>query len=441
MFLRELIDALPPDRPILIAGARQYTASDLLQLTAKCISHLANISSNRYTITGSDAVANIAWMIALDGLAEVALLAPESLTHTAVFPEFIDRSGCTTILDGNAVEHAEPDSGTISRSGRIQTKWLLATSGTTGTPKLIEHTTQSLTRTAKVNPQKGAEYTWGLVYDPFRFAGLQVVLQSLASGSLLLLCHLESLPRQLELIRENNVNALSATPTFWRKLLMLGSLENYSFRQITLGGEPADQSILSALAKAFPRARVTHIYASTEAGVGFSVTDARAGFPVAYLEQGTAGNSLRIGHGGTLEIKPAGTAAHLHGGESLSGDDGYIDTGDLVSMKGDRVYFLGRLSGAINVGGNKVMPEEIEAVIRTVPGVADVLVKGKGSTVVGQLVMAEVVAAGPHVNESELKKAILDVCKASLEKFKVPALVKIVPELQYNATGKLIRSN
>ena len=46
-----------------------------------------------------------------------------------------------------------------------------------------------------------------------------------------------------------------------------------------------------------------------------------------------------------------------------------LDTQDLVRVEGERVYFLGMASGAINVGGNKVNPEEVENHIRNVCGV------------------------------------------------------------------------
>src|SRR5262245_32755960 len=65
-------------------------------------------------------------------------------------------------------------------------------------------------------------------------------------------------------------------------------------------------------------------------------------------------------------------------------------TGDLVEFQGDRVVFVGRTSDIINVGGNKVHPLEVERVIRTVAGVADVRVYGKASSIVGQLVACEI---------------------------------------------------
>ena len=216
-------------------------------------------------------------------------------------------------------------------------------------------------------------------------------------------------------------------------------MNGHLFKQITLGGEPADQSVLNALKSAFPDARIAHIYASTEAGVGFSVTDGLVGFPQQYLKNGVAGNQLRISECGTLLVRPDKYAPTV-GGASLVREDGFIDSGDLVEIRGERILFLGRDSGAINVGGNKVIPEEIEAVIREVEGVGEVLVKPKGSGLMGQLVTAEIQPMSPDADKASLKEKIMAHCRGRLEKYKVPAFIKFVAEIEHNPTGKISRT-
>ncbi len=106
-----------------------------------------------------------------------------------------------------------------------QTHWVLSTSGTTGTPKLVAHTLESLTSTTKLDVQAGAAMRWGLVYDPARFAGLQLVLQALLGGGVLVVPPQESLAVQLAFMAKHGVNALSATPSLWRKILMTSGAE------------------------------------------------------------------------------------------------------------------------------------------------------------------------------------------------------------------------
>src|SRR3984893_1485336 len=68
---------------------------------------------------------------------------------------------------------------------------------------------------------------------------------------------------------------------------------------------------------------------------------------------------------GSLRIRSTRTA-HAYVGQNaaaLTDGDGFVDSGDIVELRGERYYFVGRRGGIINIGGLKVHPEEIEAVI------------------------------------------------------------------------------
>ena len=75
----------------------------------------------------------------------------------------------------------------------------------------------------------------------------------------------------------HGVTHLSGTPSHWRRALMSPSARAMSPRYVRLSGEIADQAILDNLRAFYPRARVGHAYASTEAGVGFEVDDGLRG--------------------------------------------------------------------------------------------------------------------------------------------------------------------
>jgi len=378
-------------------------------------------------------------LVAFDGLARQMLLLPESLGRDTQ-QSLIKTVQCTYVLnaDGECTSVASSDR-TVTDPKMTETRWLLATSGTTGTPKIISHSLNSLTRTISRNITKGAGYTWGLLYDPCRFAGLQVVLQSLLGGSRLAVPHTNSFEDQIKALLEHQVNALSATPSLWRKLLMDGRVRSLALKQITLGGEIADQQLLEALRINYPGARIVHIYASTEAGTGFAVQDGKAGFPAAWLNDSASPISLRINGDDHLLIKPP----ELPLGEEIRSrldPDGYLDTQDIVRKSGERVYFLGRASGAINVGGNKVHPEEVEKCIRQVPGVGDVRVFAKSNSMMGQLVAAEVVIVDGF-DQQALRQQIQMHCRSRLEPWQRPAYVGFVERLHETAAGKKMRVN
>lgn len=393
-------------------------------------------------------------LVQLDGVASRLFLASPNLAFADVLA-LARQSKCDLLLGedappasiGAGFEYrrlpAEPDAGGPSSGGqaaRSSTTWLLATSGTTGQPKLVGHRLASLTRTTKLDFERTASVRWGLLYDHARFAGLQVVLQSLLSGAALIAPDLRlELEQQLGHLVEGGCTHLSATPTLWRKLLMSANGLRLPLRQVTLGGEIVDQKVLDALRAAFPQARIVHIYASTEAGVGFSVADGKAGFPLAYLDKPPSGIELRVVSGRLLVRNTAVQSAYVGSGESFADAEGFVDTGDAVELHGQRYYFLGRAGGVINVGGNKVHPEEVERVLLEHPRVAQARVSSRRSSITGALVVAEVVAAGATADSTELRSSILKHCRDRLPRFQVPASIQIVEDLPLNASGKLSR--
>ena len=99
---------------------------------------------------------------------------------------------------------------------------------------------------------------------------------------------------------------------------------------------------------------------------------------------------------GSLQIRSPRTAIAAIVGERARrwSDDGFVDTGDMVELRGDRYYFAGRRGGIINVGGLKIHPEEVEAVINRHPAVRLSRVSGRKNPITGAIVVAEVVLDG-----------------------------------------------
>jgi len=325
-------------------------------------------------------------------------------------------------------------------TGAIDTEWIIATSGTTGEPKLVVHTLSELSGSLKKDPSKGCDFVWGLLYDLSKYAGLQVYLQSLLGGSTLLVPNdMTPLDKQVLYFIHNKCNAMSATPTLWRKILMLPTSQKLQLKQITLGGEIADQPILDALALQFPRAKITHIYASTEAGVGFSVSDCHAGFPAEYLVESPRGVLLKVVDN-RLFLKSDNLAKSIIDVSTYKDSDGYIDTGDLVELKGNRYYFLGRASGLINVGGNKVYPEEVEQVLLSHERIKLARVYAKKSHLMGDLVVCDMVVDIIDTDlVAQLKKQIRAHCSQYLPDWKTPVLFNIVDNIDNANSGKQVR--
>jgi acyl-CoA synthetase (AMP-forming)/AMP-acid ligase II len=392
----------------------------------------------------TDPISFVNTLIHLDGSVAQLVLLSHALPPQTV-SVLLESAGCTRLVTdrtdlGAPFEQITPEAA-IAKSvpaGSV-TKWTLTTSGTTGLPKLIPHTLNSLTHTvARGNP--AAAPRWGLLYDPTRFAGLQVVLQALIGGGVLLTPDTHApLAEQIATLKAQGCTHLSATPTLWRRLLMAPGFSDLALKQITLGGEIVDQQVLDTLNAAHPSARITHIYASTEAGVGFAVTDGQAGFPTHFL-QDIASIRMKIVDEVLWLRPPAGAQRPLECTEVETDQEGYIRSGDLIQIKDGRGYFLGRDNGTINVCGVKIHPEMVEQTIMSVAGVKLAKISAKKSPISGALVVAEVMI-DDNVDTKTLKAAIKTHCKATLEREAVPTIIHFVDTLVLNAAGKLIRTN
>jgi acyl-coenzyme A synthetase/AMP-(fatty) acid ligase len=400
-------------------------------------------------------------LLELDGVVRRVVLCPPELTSTqlaavasaagADFMAVSDSSATEVPGLAKLVLRTRVRPARIERSASQNTEWVLLTSGTTGMPKLVVHTLDGLAG-ALLGRATGRRDIWSTFYDIRRYGGLQIYLRAVLSGAPLVLSSPgEPTSDFLERVGEAGVTHISGTPSHWRRALMSGSAHRINPSYVRLSGEIADQSVLDLLRQAFPAATIVHAFASTEAGVGFEVTDGLAGFPASFVS-GAGGPApgraeLRV-FDGTLRLRSPRTAAYyLCDGarHALAGEDGYVDTGDLVELVADRYYFRGRQGGVINVGGLKVYPEEVEAVLNADPRVRMSLVRARRNPITGAIAVAEVVPAEAELVARDPPRAarliddLLSACRRALPAHKVPALVRLVASLEVTDAGKLVR--
>jgi len=420
---------------------------------------LEELSGRCVLVATADQLTAALALIELDGVARRLVLFPPDLPREHV--AFVTASAA---VDAVVSDRTAPDAGTPSagpfvtcspkiapaafeRSERYQTEWILLTSGTTGLPKLVVHTLSSLAGAIQDAGAAPKRALWSTFYDIRRYGGLQILLRALlGGGSLVLSSARESTGDFLARAAARGVTHVLGTPTHWRNALMNPSARRLAPQYVRLSGEIADQAILDHLRAFYPGAAIVHAFASTEAGVGFEVGDGLAGFPASLVGQESSGVEMKVEEG-SLRIRSARTAARYLGShaEALPDADGFVDTGDIVELRGERYYFVGRRDGVINVGGQKVHPEEVEAVINSHPQVRASQVRAKKNAITGALVVADVVLnkepGAASARGEGLEHAILEHCRAALPRHKVPAAINFVPSLAVAATGKIVRRN
>jgi len=443
------------DRALWGADA-SVTLSDLVR-GSSLGGRLEELRGCSVLVTTRDQLSAALALIELDAVARRLVLCPPDLP--AEHLPFVAATAAVDALvsDQTAPRGGAPGIGTVvtctpkiapaarERTERYQTEWILLTSGTTGRPKMVVHTLASLSGAMRGGRSPGDPAVWSTFYDIRRYGGLQIFLRALlGGGSMVLSSAQESTADFLIRAGAHGVTHISGTPSHWRRALMSPSVRRITPRYVRLSGEIADQAILDHLRAFFPNAGITHAFASTEAGVAFDVGDGLAGFPASLIGRQNADVEMKVEHG-SLRIRSARTASRYLGHEDgpLADRDGFVDTGDMLERRGDRYHFVGRRGGIINVGGSKVHPEEVEAVINGHPHVRMSLVRTRKNPITGALVVADVVlreepeAANGRV--AELEHEIMQRCRETLARHKVPAAIRFVSALAVTPSGKLVR--
>jgi acyl-coenzyme A synthetase/AMP-(fatty) acid ligase len=451
--LRSSISEEGPDRFIWNRVARARV-NDLARGTSLG-GRFAELTGRSVLIATGNQLTTALALIELDGRARRLVILPPDIV-----PDHLGGVISGADVDGVVIDHgsAKFDAFKIAASVECSsnivpieqrqhaffpTEWVLLTSGTTGAPKMVAHSLAGLT--AAIAPRQGGDpVVWGTFYDIRRYGGLQILLRAILGGASLVLSNPgEPVADHLARLAQHGVTHLTGTPSHWRRALMSAALGKISPRYVRLSGEVADQTILDSLHATFPQAGIGHAYASTEAGVAFEVNDGQAGFPAALVEAEHDGVAMKV-IDDSLYIRSPRGASHYIGEEvaALTDQNGFIDTGDIVEKRGDRYFFAGRRGGVINIGGLKVHPEEIEAVINRHPQVRMSLVRSRRSPITGSIVIADVVLKRECERASEehqVRNDILALCRGTLPRHKVPAAISFVPMLVVAPSGKLAR--
>ena len=301
------------------------------------------------------------------------------------------------------------------------------TSGTTGQPKKVVHSIDTLTRSVRLGDKYKGQ-VWAYAYNPTHMAGLQVFFQAFENQNTLVNVFNMQRSEVYQKTSEYQITHISATPTFYR--LLLPFEDSYqSVQRVTLGGEKSDNHLYDNIRKIFPNAKINNVYASTEAGSLFAAKGDCFQIPEKIRDKFTVVDDELLIHKSLLGRSDS---------FKLEGD--YYHSGDLiewVDKESGLFRFKSRKNELINVGGYKVNPGEVEDVISAIDGVMQVLVYGKANSVLGNVLCADIqLEAGSELTNVDIKKALA----SQLQDFKIPRRIKFVEQFELTRTGKLKRS-
>jgi acyl-CoA synthetase (AMP-forming)/AMP-acid ligase II len=298
---------------------------------------------------------------------------------------------------------------------------VLFTSGSSGTPKAALHNFTLLLNKFKTK-RKALKTINFLLFD--HWGGLNTLFHIMSNGGVVVILQNRTPDYVCELIDKHKVELLPTSPTFLNMLLISRAYERFSIdslKIISYGAEPMPEILLKNLNKLFPNIVLQQTYGLIELGVMRSKSEANGSL---WVKIGGEGYQVRV-IDNMLEIKSESAMLGYLNAPSPFTEDGWFMTGDAVEVNGDYFRILGRKSELINVGGEKVYPQEVENIILEIEGVNDVLVYGENNPLTGKVVCAKVFYVGDLLKK-ELISKIRSTCRIKLETFKVPVKLEIV---------------
>ena len=272
--------------------------------------------------------------------------------------------------------------------------------------------------------KENSRYGQSIFYYLIIGGGLNTMFYILSNGGIVIATKDRNPENVCKLIEKYKIELLPASPTFLRLLLLSGTYENYdlsSLKIISYGTEPMPESTLKRLNVIFPKVKLLQTYGLIELGVMQSKSEKNDSL---WIKLGGDGYNTRIVDG-MLEIKAKSAMLGYLNAPSPFTEDGWFKTSDAVEVDGEYIKILGRKSEIINVGGEKVYPQEVENEILEIDNIAEVIVYGEKNLIVGNIVCAKVRLE----REEDKKNVTLRIkkhCRGKLQSFKVPAKIDLV---------------
>lgn len=318
---------------------------------------------------------------------------------------------------------------------REQSGLVLFSSGTSGKPKGAVHDFSKLLE--KFNTVRKSMRTVNfLLFD--HWGGLNTMFHTLSNGGVVLTLRDRKPDSICAFIEEHKIELLPASPTFLNLMLMSKANKSYdlsSLKLITYGTEPMPKSTLERLKNNFPEVKLLQTYGLIELGVMRSKSESNDSL---WVKIGGDGYKTRVVNN-LLEIKASSAMLGYLNAPSPFTEDNWFMTGDEVEVKGEFIKILGRKSEIINVGGEKVYPQEVENVIQELDNIAEVTVYGIKNSIMGNIVCAKIRLIDKEDKKSFVRRLKI-YCKEKLQSFKVPVKVIIDENEQYNERFKKVRS-
>lgn len=314
---------------------------------------------------------------------------------------------------------------------------ILFSSGSTGAPKAMIHNLDTLVDSYGDKKQKQINMLVFLMFD--HIGGINTMLNILSMNATMIIPQNRNADDICKLIEEYKIAVLPSSPTFLNLILINRSYEKYdlsSLRMITYGTETMPEGLLNRLKAVFSKVKFLQTFGTSETGIA------------ATSSKSSNSTFMKIDDE-NLEYKIVDNELWLRSKTQILGylnrsmesftNDGWFKTGDLVELDNEGfIKIIGRNKEIINVGGQKVLPSEVESVLLGMDEIEDCLVYGEQNAITGQSVSCDVVLKH-GIDDSGFKILVRKFCKDKLDNFKIPTRVNVVQKTEFTERFKKSR--
>ena len=298
---------------------------------------------------------------------------------------------------------------------------ILFSSGSTGKPKAMVHNFENLLSNYEAKKAKEMNFLVFLMFD--HIGGLNTLFNCLSMGVSITIPTNRNPIDISKLIQQNKINVLPASPTFLNLMLIGDVFENFDFsslKMVTYGTEAMPESLLFKLKALLPRVKFLQTFGTSETGIAKTSSLSSSSI---FMKFDDANQEFKIVEDELWLRSKTQVLGYINHSNDNFTEDGWFKTGDRVEETPDGfIKIVGRTKEIINVGGEKVMPSEVESVILELDSIQDCIVKSEKNAITGQMVCAEVVLKSGFDFKNE-KVKIKQHCKQRLDAYKVPARI------------------
>lgn len=329
------------------------------------------------------------------------------------------------------------------------------TSGSTGRPKgvLLSHRAHSWVAETISRDRDFSPADRMIVAAPlYHKHAMNSIKCVLVGGSTVVLMRKFDARRYIEAINHYHTTVVSGVPTIFAMMLQQRDLlagQDYSFvRLATMGGAPATDTLIDAVAETFPSADIVQIFGITEASAAlFGRHPTREPRPRHSIGWPIAGNEFRLVGGedetfGTLHVRGPGLMNGYHNNPAEMErrmKDGWFDTGDILRRDPTGwYYFIGRSDDMFVSSGHNIYPSEVEVMLERHPDIEQAVIVPAPDEIKHRIPYAFIVKrSGSPLSEEDVKAHALE----NAPPYQYPRKVIFMASLPMNGVGKIDRKD